>query len=307
MLVVVLQVPLDELPLLHESRTVDEHILSAAAIGAGNVLAVLDPATPPPLGTPTTPVTNQSLLEAVEFHSSDTLTPPSVEVDTAQLAAASSALLLAASASECMCDRNAVPSFDDSLISWLLRMPVQCSLAVLLSRQDIAFEDVFSPYHALRGLDVVSGGPSLDTKAGTLEPLLPDASGALELGGNDSDDGSSDSDGAAVDCSQLWLQVRYFRARIAEARAAEAQNPQEHEQNAQNTSQQGGSAERFWGMYLTQLLKLLLKSEAFAQLPVAARGSEHALYGSQALQSGFSVEQPWMSGQFIRSLRSTGA
>ena len=223
------------------------------------------------------------------------------------MAAASSALLLAASASECMCDCTAVPSFDDSLISWLLRMPVQCSLAVLLSRPDIAFEDVFSPYHALRGLDVTSGGPSLDTRAGTAEPVLPDASGALELGGEDSEDDSSEPDCTAVDCSQLWLQVRYFRARIAAAQSVESTECQNTQGCDEMRGQQQASAtERFWGMYLTQLLKLLLKSEAFADLP-GQRGSEHALYGSQVLQSGFSVEQPWMSGQFIRSLRSTGA
>ena len=223
------------------------------------------------------------------------------------MAAASSALLLAASASECMCDCTAVPSFDDSLISWLLRMPVQCSLAVLLSRPDIAFEDVFSPYHALRGLDVTSGGPSLDTRAGTAEPVLPDASGALELGGEDSEDDSSEPDCTAVDCSQLWLQVRYFRARIAAAQSVESTECQNTQGCDEMRGQQQASAtERFWGMYLTQLLKLLLKSEAFAAVPVAESGSKHVLYGSQTLQSGFSVEQPWMSGQFIRSLRSTG-
>jgi hypothetical protein len=96
------------------------------------------------------------------------------------LVEAARALLAAARASETMCDCGALPELSDDHVSWLLRMPSQCALAVLCARDGVDSEDLFSPYHGL-GVE------------------------------------GSECEGDGDDASQLWLQVRYMRVCAARA------------------------------------------------------------------------------------------
>lgn len=226
--------------------------------------------------------------------------PRSTSMSAQQLCAASRTLLLAANAAECMCEPGAVPEFTDSLISWLLRMPCQCALAVLLSRRDLALEEVFSPNHALwcsrsgsmaARLSQVSIDPSGVFHVQDSDPMSPLGSDAQEAFAEQ------------VDPGQLWLQIRYLSATLGNRNVPHGSGMV----NGNSKVLPGGSAHhQLWAVYLSQALRLaLIAAEGRWQDPLHAC-CMHSQYGPQVLVEGFGVTEAWMAPEFIHALWHPG-
>lgn len=214
-----------------------------------------------------------------------------------QLHAAARTLLLAATAAECMCDCAAVPAFTDSLISWILRMPIQCALAVLLSRSDLSLEEVFSPNHAL--------WCSRSSTAAHRSVLGTEPPGAFQILGSDSGSplGSKVEEAFADidDPGQLWLQVRYLSAVLRRGEIASGDD-------LGNGSglPDVSTGHKIWVLYLSQLLRLaLIAADGRWEGPPQAVCT-HSRYGPQVLVRGFAVTEEWMAPELIDALWHPG-
>lgn len=285
---------------LHECQTLEEHVIAAATLARPLVLHTPSPSPVSITTSDVIPPPRQAIAPGSPAHNSSPADSWALSMSAQQLCAASRALLLAATAAECMCDSAAMVALTDSLISWLLRMPNQCALAVLLSRSDLSLEEVFSPNHALWCSRSNSTGARHSTVA--TEP-----SGAFEI--QQSESGSPTGSGADEafadhdDPGQLWLQVRYLSAVLN--RTAPDNGDGRGKGKVEQPSD-ASSHHKVWVLYLSQLLKLaLLAGEGHWEDPPHAVCT-HSRYGPQVLVKGFAVTEEWMAPEFINSLWHPG-
>eukprot|EP00892_Ulva_mutabilis_P008715 jgi/Ulvmu1/6215/UM028_0071.1 len=286
---------------LQDCQTLEEHVVAAATLARAPVVHFL----PSSLGTvpraSQTPEPGQHSLPSVHAHARSPGESTALCMSAQQLCAASRTLLLAANAAECMCDSTAVPEFTDDLISWLLRMPSQCALAVLLARPDLSLDEVFSPNHAL-WCSRSDGTTARQSPTGAQRSLafdIPDSNPGSPL----------DSDGQRAfaeqsDPGQLWLQIRYLSTVLRGRHSAEEPSLVNGRDNGMADA---SNKHKLWTLYLSQALRLAL---------VAAEGHweepqhgfcMHDRYGPQILVKGFAITEEWMAPEFIHALWHPGA
>lgn len=282
---------------LYECQTLEDHVVAAAMLARPCAARARSPSSGPQIHSSRTP-------DHWHAETPDSLARTSVQGENSiasmsapQLYAASRALLLAATAAECMCDAVVVPTFSDSLISWLLRMPNQCALAVLLSRPDLSLEDVCSPNHALRcsrSDSTVAHRSALGT-----EPSVFHESEPQSPSGSEADEPFADSD----DPGQLWLQVRYLAALLRNGDLKQLDGPE----NGKLDDPLGGPKhQKVWVLYLSQLLRLALIAAEGQWDHTVATFCIHERYGPQTLVKGFNITEEWMAPEFINALWHCG-
>lgn len=286
---------------LHDCQTLEEHVVAAATLARAPAVHARSPSPGDESHTPQTPELGPRTRPSSRSHSRPFGETTASCMSAQQLCSASRALLLAANAAECMCDSLVVQEFTDSLISWLLRMPSQCALAVLLARPDVSLEEVISPNHAL-WCSRSDGTAARQSQSGT-EP-----SSAFQI--EDSDSGSqlgSDSQGAfaeQVDPGKLWLQIRYLSKALSNELSACSATIANGQENGL-TDKPG--RQKLWALYLSQVLRLaLIAAEGHWDDP-QHRFCVHSRYGPQILVKGFAITEEWMAPEFIHALWHPGA
>jgi hypothetical protein len=245
-----------------ECRTLEEHVTACAARDA-------------------VPAGAQG-ADASDGHPSEA---ESAHAQSSRHRSAARALLAAARVADSMCAAACTPSLGEDAAAWLLRLPAQCTLGVLLARRghsDAAADKVLPMFHSL----------------GTLATPRP----------------GMEEDSAAADAGLLWLQVRYLRATVHRATGIECHGalgnaecgspPLDSPANGY-----GGPAE-LWAAYLITMLQLMA-SPSVSRVDAGVRqlgepgGAAHAVYGTQHAAPEALLDA-WMSADFVQALRSPG-
>lgn len=283
---------------LHECQTLEEHVIAAATLARPRAVRTRSTSPGSNARSITTPEPVSRSAPSNEVAASGPSGNRAASMSAQQLHAAARTLLLAATAAECMCDSATVPAFTDSLISWLLRMPSQCALAVLLSRSDLSLEEVFSPNHALwcsRSNSTAAHRSVVGTEPSGAFQIQESESGSPL--GSEAEEAFADID----DPGQLWLQVRYLSAVLRRGEVSSGGG-------LGNGSglPDGSRGQQVWVLYLSQLLRLaLIAADGQWENPPPAMCT-HSRYGPQVLVRGFAVMEEWMAPEFINALWHPG-